>query len=306
MLATSILLPPRTPKTISSHSYSFDEVASYVLEDRLSPIIRDYFNRGLSINNLYALKRLFSEYVKEYKMLVEKFKPVFIPPKLMVGVGASSRYLDEPLYPLETGSWIDVDDQYLYITYWFKFPYDVWPGDGAEYEPWSIVLGKSELNVVEYQARSHWRIVHIDPRLVLMIGNRPIVYFTDHAHTPVPIVDLEALSKYLNVDLGELLDNVEAYIDEVVGFVNEGKPFAIEKLSKIKPQLYDELEDYVSMKRYARCILEGVRKFYFSDEVFVVEVDYSVKVHVGPSRRNPPPHNPLLEAWVSKPVHVKR
>ncbi len=303
MLTSLILVAPRT---INSSLHSFDEVASYVLEDRLSPIIREYFNQSLSINSIYSLKRLFSEYVREYKMLVEEHKPVFIPPKLMVGIGANSRYLDEPLHPLEIGSWIDVDEQYLYITYWFKFPYDIWPGDGAEYEPWSIVLSKNESNVIEYQARSHWRIVHINPELVLKINNRPIVYFTDHAHTPVPIVDLEALSKYLSVDLGELMDNIEVYVDEVVGFADEGKPFAVEKLSNIKPDLYDELEDYVSMKRYARCLLEGVRKFYFSDEVFVVEVDYSVKVHVGPSRRNPSPHNPLLESWVSKPIHVKR
>lgn len=278
-----------------------EPLRSYIRDDSLSPVIRDSIMRATSAGDVESLKKIWSKLVNEYKEVVEKFKPVYIPPRQMQGIGAHAYYVDEPLIAEEVGCWIDRDEEYMYLTYWYKFPYDLWPGDGEEYEPWTIVLRDPREGAIEYQARTHWRIVHIDPRIVIHIDRRPLITFADHAHTPVPILDLVELSRILNADLNELIDKVEAFIDDIVGFVGEEKLIQIEKLSALKSEKYNELEDYVSMKRYARCLLEGVRKFYGEDPE-IVELEYTVLVHVGPSRRNPPPHNPLKERWTSKPV----
>ncbi len=290
-----------TPYTMISSKMDTVELISYILDDRLSPILREYFSSTLSINSISVLQKLFEKAVKEYRNIVDKHKPIFIPPKLMKGLGVDSYYVDEPLIPEEIGCWVNYDKDYVYLTYWYRFPYDIWPGDGVEYEPWTIVLKHEDNTIVEYQTRSHWRIVHIHPKVVLHLDHRPIIAFTDHAHTPVPILDFKAISELLGTSLDEVLDRVEVFIDEIIGFVGDRKPILVEKLSKQKPQEYSELEDYVSMKRYARCLLEGIRKFY-EEGSSIIEVDYNVLVHIGPSRRKPPPHNPLKEKWYSRPV----
>jgi len=283
--------------------------------DRLSPGLRE----ALALKAIEVFKSEYSKYgslsralievaktitslwikvCREAESIAEAFKPIYIPPKMMVGVGPKAKYTNKPLYAEEVGCWIENVKPYTYITYWFKFPYDIWPGDGAEYEPWSIVV--EENRVIEYQARTHWRIVHINPKIVLHIRGKPFIAFADHAHTPVPILDVDSVCSLLDVSVGELLEKPEHYISKLVDFTGRGKPISVEKLSTVS-SAYSEFEDVVSMKKYVKCLCEGLLKFYSVEEL-VIEGEYSILVHVGPSRSNPPPHNPLKEKWITKPL----
>ncbi len=296
------------PQDLRSH-LKYDRLSPGLKELLASEAVRVFKNEYKSHKNLSkALKSavnviidLWSHLIKKAEPLVNKYKPLYIPPKMLVGIGPKAKFVDKPLYAEEVGCWIEELKPYTFITYWFKFPYDIWPGDGAEYEPWSIVIEGED--IIEYQARTHWRIVHIDPRLVLHADSRPLMAFADHAHTPVPILDIDSLSKILGASYDELLVKPEEYIGRVVDFLDKGKPISVEKLSEKSPNLYSELEDLVSMKKYVKCLCEGFIKFYKLNHI-VIESNYKVLIHVGPSRRYPPPHNPLKERWVNKPIFV--
>lgn len=287
----------------------------YLKYDRLSPRLREalilkaieilrneyskHGNLGKALMEVAkTITSLWIKVCREAESIAETFKPIYIPPKMMVGIGPKAKYTDKPLYAEEVGCWIENVKSYTFITYWFKFPYDIWPGDGAEYEPWSIVVEESR--VIEYQARTHWRIVHINPKIVLHVNRRPFIAFADHAHTPVPILDLDSVCSLLDISAEKLLEKPEYYISKLVDFTSKDKPISVEKLSTVS-SAYSEFEDIVSMKKYVKCLCEGLLKFY-SVEGLVVEGEYNILIHVGPSRSNPPPHNPLKEKWITKPL----
>ena len=206
------------------------ELKLHLKYDRLSPGLKELltakaiktfkseYNKHKNIRKALevtakAITSLWRELNERVRYLVETFKPIYIPPKMMVGIGPKARFTDKPLYAEEIGCWIEEIKPYTFLTYWFRFPYDIWPGDGAEYEPWSIVI--EEDKIVEYQARTHWRIVHINPKLVLHAEKRPLIAFVDHAHTPVPILDVDNVCSLLHISIEELLENLREVIEEL-------------------------------------------------------------------------------------------
>jgi len=40
---------------------------------------------------------------------------------------------------------------YIYVTYWLGFPYDVYPGDVPEYEPFTIIIDRYSYKPIKYR-----------------------------------------------------------------------------------------------------------------------------------------------------------
>lgn len=283
-------------------------ILEYICRDMLSPGLREHLIHVgcMKFHEVYSktrdFTRSFKEAVKvielEWNRIVNKtaalanlFKPYYLPPALLVKRGSEivkTSYFLEP----EVGCWIKEDWGYLFITYWFKFPYDIHPGDGVEYEPWTIVI--KEGRVIEYQARSHWEIVHIDPDIVTHIGSRPIISFADHAHTPVPILKRDAIEELTGVSFDRFIVEYLKYVPKIIGFYDRRTPIVLER------RVCLEIGDLLPLTTYIISLHEALRKYYV--ERVEPKGAYEVLVHVGPSRRTPPPHNPLLKPWYRKPL----
>ncbi len=288
------------------------DLAEGLRDDRLSPGLRDHlldlakktfireYARHRNIKELEKIiaSRVNDEWMKiveRVKPLVETYKPRYIPPLMIIREGISFRLSKNVLSAEEVGCWIEEKPPYTFITYWYKFPYDLYPGDGAEYEPWTIVLKNGK--VVEYQARSHWRLVHIHPKLVLHDGKRPIIAFTDFAHTPAPVLNLNVLASILNVPVEEVISTLNKYCYVLIGFLGEGgiKPIIIEE------RIGREMGDLLPLRTYIEGLLSAQVKYYMIGFVPIFK-EYEVSVHIGPSRVRPPPHNPLREKWYGRPL----
>jgi len=87
------------------------------------------------------------------------------------------------LHP-EVYRWLSSYGGYSVITYWFKFPYDLIPGDGVEYEPLSIIECGEGLR--EVQVRAHWRLIGFSRDVLDLSSGYLVVSFTDSGHTPLP------------------------------------------------------------------------------------------------------------------------
>ncbi len=288
------------------------DLAKYLKEDRLSPGLRELLAEAACKVLSEELKKYKSleetvkkvaefidhewfKFLKSVEPLVNSLKPYYIPPLLIELRGLKLLLTNNILFPEEIGCWIVQRGKYVFVTFWFKFPYDLYPGDGEEYEPWTAILEDNK--VIEYQARSHWRLVHINPKIVLHLDGRPVIAFADFAHTPVPVLDLNALSKIFNASPDKILQNINKYCTRLIGFTGEDKPILIEKIAG------REMGDLLPLRTYIEGIANAQLKYYIAGNIPLVS-NYSVLVHVGPSRCNPPPHNPLKGKWYDRPIFV--
>lgn len=174
------------------------DLSKALIEDRLSPGLKEelagyareraleYALQGLSEEEVrsrvaHDVDKRFREIVERDRKWVELSKPLIVPPRDL-------RYVGRILMPEEVGTWIERRGRYIYVTYWLRFPYDVSPGDGPEYEPLTVVMDSRTSRIVEYQVRVHWKIFRIPAEAVRHVGGRPIVIVTDSGHTPIPLV----------------------------------------------------------------------------------------------------------------------
>jgi len=136
----------------------------------------------------------FMELIERDGKWVERFKPLVVPT-------VDQRYLVKPLIPEWVGTWIERKGRYIYVTYWFRFPYDltIWEKE-PEFEPFTVVIDRYSGKAVEYQFRVHWKIIRVKAEYIKHVGGRPKIGFSFTGHTPIPALtikgQLEIMTKY--------------------------------------------------------------------------------------------------------------
>ena len=171
-------------------------LARWLREDRLSPGLRESLagyareaaralvHGGMGVGEALAeagrrVSERFRGLVERDRVLVERLSPAWVL----------------PLEPEEAGTWVVRRRGRVYITYWLRFPYDIVPGDGPEYEPFTVVATRNG-RPLEYQFRVHWRLMRVDAGDVLHEAGRPLVLVAPSGHTPYPVVArLEVLAR---------------------------------------------------------------------------------------------------------------
>lgn len=118
------------------------------------------------------------------------------------------------LHP-EVFKWLSKYGNYSVITYWFKFPYDLLPGDGVEYEPLTTLVSSGG-GIEEVQTRPHWELMGFSSDVLDLSSGYLEVGFTDSGHTPLPrlrgdIKLRELLSKTYVVNEEVLNDSVTLF-----------------------------------------------------------------------------------------------
>ncbi len=179
------------------------DLSKALIEDRLSPGLKEelagyareraleYALQGLSEEEVrsrvaHDVNTRFREIVERDRKWVELSKPLIVPPQDL-------RNPAKRLLPEEVGTWIVRKGRYVYVTYWLRFPYDVSPSDGAEYEPFTVVLDSRIGRIVEYQTRVHWRIYRFRYDEVVHLGGKPVIAIADSGHTPIPLLRSNAM-----------------------------------------------------------------------------------------------------------------
>ena len=197
-------------------------LAEVAIDDRWPPSVRhkalelirnealraavEHLRTGKPLEDCVSVRRLlnrleksvYEPFVRRYGPLIERYRPLAVYESLY------------PPRPERVGVWVEEDERHIYITYWFTWRYDYSfealddlfrrfttrlgggsppdPEEYRDYEPVTVVVDKESGRLVSVQFRVHYILVDIDAEHLLLVEERPVVYFALEGHTPVPKV----------------------------------------------------------------------------------------------------------------------